>query len=116
MLDALRALRLLLEGERSREGRFIPADSAVTAEGMPDVVAYSMHQLDFNPTRPVSGPEASGLPWQRIEALIPKTSPLHGMTSLEQVAEYVAATELIPLDAMRTRPVFASGTHARRLS
>ncbi len=57
-----------------------------------------------DPTRDSSLP-----PPERIAALIPADSPLHAMTTLEEVATYVANTVLIPLDAQRTNPVFGVG-------
>ena len=47
--------------------------------------------------------------YQRIESLIPSDSPLSSMTTLEEVEAYVANTDLIPLDASRTNPVFGVG-------
>lgn len=50
-------------------------------------------------------PEAIEPPFDRLLALIPEDSPLHGLTSLEEVADYVANTILVPIDLNRTRPV-----------
>jgi len=47
--------------------------------------------------------------YDRIEALIPEDSPLCGMTTLEEVKAWVAATELIELDSTRINPVFGVG-------
>ena len=47
--------------------------------------------------------------YERIEALIPEDSPLRGMSSLEDVQAWVAATELIELDRSRINPVFGVG-------
>lgn len=44
-----------------------------------------------------------------LSARIPEGSPLHGMATLEQVADYVASTVLIPLDETRLNPVFGVG-------
>ena len=48
-------------------------------------------------------------PYERIAGLIPEDSPLHSMTTLEEVARYVTETELIPLDKTRINPVFGVG-------
>ncbi len=48
-------------------------------------------------------------PWERIAALIPKDSPLHGMSTLEEVTAYVAGTVLIPIDEARLNPVMGVG-------
>lgn len=48
-------------------------------------------------------------PYERIEALIPDDSPLHGMETLEEVFDYVKSTVLIPLDEARINPVLGTG-------
>lgn len=54
--------------------------------------------------------DASLSPYQRIHSLIPADSPLLEMTTLEEVEAYVAETVLIPLDDLRTNPVFGVGS------
>lgn len=44
-------------------------------------------------------------PFDRLMSLLPPDSPLIGCTTLEEVAEYVARTVLVPIDAKRTNPV-----------
>jgi DNA polymerase len=44
-------------------------------------------------------------PFDRLLALIPGDSPLLDLTSIEEVAGYVANTKLIPLDESRLNPV-----------
>ena len=44
-------------------------------------------------------------PWARLSAAIPADSPLHVLTTLEQVAEYVANNPLVPIDHARINPV-----------
>ena len=48
-------------------------------------------------------------PYERIEALIPEDSPLHAMTSLEEIHDYLAATVLVPIDEGRINPVLGVG-------
>ena len=48
-------------------------------------------------------------PYERIEALIPEGSPLHAMTSLGEIRDYLAATVLIPIDEGRINPVLGVG-------
>ncbi len=48
-------------------------------------------------------------PYERIEALIPDGSPLHAMTSLDEIRDYLAATVLVPIDEGRINPVLGSG-------
>ncbi|MFT4604734.1 MAG: uracil-DNA glycosylase family 4 [Rhodothermales bacterium] len=56
----------------------------------------------------ISSPAPSA--YDRIEALIPADSPLHGFSTLAEVEKWVAATELIELDRTRTKPVFGVGS------
>ena len=46
---------------------------------------------------------------ERIQELIPKDSPLRGMSSLEEIKAFVEATQLLPIDAGRHKAVFGSG-------
>ncbi len=48
-------------------------------------------------------------PYERIEALIPEDSPLHGMTSLDEVYAWLSETELVPIDKERINPVLGTG-------
>ena len=48
-------------------------------------------------------------PYERIEALIPEGSPLHAMTSLDEIRDYLAANVLIPIDEGRINPVLGVG-------
>jgi len=47
--------------------------------------------------------------YERIAELIPADSPMVAMTTLDEVASWVTATELIELDATRLNPVFGVG-------
>lgn len=48
-------------------------------------------------------------PYERVEALIPEGSPLHEMSSLDEVYEWLAQTVLVPIDAERINPVLGTG-------
>ena len=48
-------------------------------------------------------------PYEGILSLIPESSPLHTMSTLEEVEEYVRNTVIIPLDKTRLNPVFGVG-------
>jgi DNA polymerase len=63
----------------------------------------------LGPSGPPTSPTADGDPYERIARLIPADSPLRGMQTLAEVSEWVAATELIPLDRVRLNPVFGVG-------
>ena len=64
-------------------------------------------------TPPTMNPSEN--PYQRILSLIPADSPLHGMTTLQEVRDYVAGTELIELDKTRINPVFGVGSESANL-
>ncbi|GAB5520545.1 MAG: uracil-DNA glycosylase [Rhodothermales bacterium] len=59
------------------------------------------------PIDPALDPSMS--PYDRIEALIPEESPLHNMTSLQEVEDYLRHTILTPIDESRLNPVFGVG-------
>ena len=46
---------------------------------------------------------------ERLHKVIPAGSPLHGMSTLDEVRDYVATTVLIELDESRINPVFGVG-------
>ncbi len=48
-------------------------------------------------------------PYERIEALIPEDSPLHGLDSLDEIYGWLAETELVPIDRERINPVLGTG-------
>lgn len=69
-----------------------------------------MKTIDVRPVSPSPPTTAAGTdPFTRIAALIPSDSPLLGMQTLDEVSNWVAATELIPLDGVRLNPVFGVG-------
>ena len=48
-------------------------------------------------------------PYERIEALVPEGSPLREMTSLGEIRDWLARTELVPIDRDRINPVLGTG-------
>ncbi|MCH7976543.1 MAG: uracil-DNA glycosylase [Bacteroidetes bacterium] len=54
-------------------------------------------------------PDTDQSPYQRVEALIPAGSPLHGITSLEELGEWLASNILVPIDETRLNPVLGAG-------
>lgn len=48
-------------------------------------------------------------PYERIESLIPEGHPLHEMTSLEEIRDWLAETVLVPIDENRINPVLGVG-------
>ena len=94
------------------------ADLAESEAVMPPVAVPAPIEPVVGPVEPeaVAPPVASPAPmtlqtdvYSRIHALIPADSPLRGMTSLEEVAHFVAQTKLIELDQSRLNPVFGVG-------
>jgi DNA polymerase len=83
-----------------------PAGSEVDSDQLlRQLVSFLEQEIDVNGSlvpKPV-------VDTSRIAALIPEGNPLHGMKTLEEVAEYVAKTVLIPLDETRINPVFGVG-------
>ncbi|HEX9659036.1 MAG TPA: uracil-DNA glycosylase [Rhodothermales bacterium] len=54
---------------------------------------------------PPARPDELEPPFDRILALLPEDSPLRRLTTLDEVADYVARTILLPIDLNRTNPV-----------
>lgn len=54
-------------------------------------------------------PDTDQSPYQRVEALIPAGSPLHGIASLEELGEWLASNILVPIDETRLNPVLGAG-------
>ena len=48
-------------------------------------------------------------PYERIESLIPEGHPLHDLTSLDEVRDWLAETILVPIDQDRINPVLGTG-------
>ncbi|TDI76025.1 MAG: uracil-DNA glycosylase [Bacteroidetes bacterium] len=59
--------------------------------------------IDIKETRTIDSP------YDRIAALIPADSPLHKLTTLAEVSDYVQNTNLIELDETRINSVFGVG-------
>ncbi len=102
--ELLRAVKSFIEQEAALGGPLAPLPS-------PSDPHAAMPTADlFGKPAPEPAADNPALsPAQRIEALIPAGSPLRAMTSLEEVADYVARTVLTPLDAERRNPVFGVG-------
>ena len=103
-MSLLRQLRTILEHERRLSGSFVllpqpPSSNDETA--MPNNGLFG--------EAPDASTDASLSPYERIHALIPADSPLVEMSTLDEVEAYVAETMLIPLDGLRTNPVFGVG-------
>ena len=54
-------------------------------------------------------------PYDRVEALIPEGSPLHEMGSLDEIRDWLAQTELVPIDRDRINPVLGTGDESADL-
>ena len=117
-------LQLAIQGNLMPVGHSYPAPTPGAEEVQPEAsTALSAEyptkpptaSSDQMPNKDLFGNEikpehdSSLSPYERIASLIPEDSPLHSMTTLEEVARYVAETELIPLDKSRINPVFGVG-------
>jgi uracil-DNA glycosylase family 4 len=98
-------IRAALEHQMALYGDLVLVDDAVSPALEP---APARSQPAPEPA-PVSVSDAVSDPYARIAALIPADSPLHAMSSLEEVSAWVAGTELIDLDRTRKNPVFGVG-------
>ncbi len=105
-----RLLRSALEHHIEVYGRYelMPARTeSVAGVGNP-ATEVPMRTIDVRPVvREAASSELD--PYARIGALIPADSPLTGMKTLAEVSDWVASTELIPLDGARLNPVFGVG-------
>ena len=75
----------------------------------PSALPPSADVPDLFGALPDPSQDASLSPYERIEALIPEGSPLHAMTSLGEIRDYLAANVLIPIDEGRINPVLGVG-------
>ena len=90
-----------------------PADDhaapAALVDPPPSALPPSADVPDLFGALPDPSQDASLSPYERIEALIPEGSPLHAMTSLGEIRDYLAANVLIPIDEGRINPVLGVG-------
>ena len=103
MSDLTKDVRRILEDQSAIHGSFLP---------LPDgVESRTRTTIALDPEPEIAQPqeilpaEAVATDWSRLSSLIPTDSPLHGFDSLDQVAEFVAGTKLIPIDEQRLNPV-----------
>lgn len=139
MQQAIKDLRNALEMQQAIQGSLVPlgnsAGTATVETNQPvidrpaDAPAAPAPASPPDAVHPVSPPnptdtmpntdlfgntidplqDTSLSPYERIQALIPTDSPLHDLHTLDEVADYVAHTILIPLDEQRINPVFGVG-------
>lgn len=110
MQSLLRELRTILAYERALYGAFVAlpeehAEGVTEDDPTSTIESHAMTSRDLF-TSPADAPRS---PFERIHDLISADSPLRDMTSLAEVEEYVRDTVLIPLDEIRTNPVFGVG-------
>jgi uracil-DNA glycosylase family 4 len=89
-----------------------PAPKPVSAPGAAapaELRPASRPQPQPAPSSSGNAPSNKPTMYERITALIPPDSPLHGMKTLKEVEDYVANTHLIDLDKTRLNPVFGVG-------
>ena len=101
MSDLTQDIKRILEDQVAIAGNFLP---------LPNDPGSHTPEISHTPNL---GSQASDLGepgepderWSRFLSLIPPDSPLHQMTTLEQITEYVANTVLVPIDETRINPV-----------
>ena len=91
------------------EAKPSPVDGTPTPPASQEAPADSMANLDLFGQELDPSQDPSQPPWERIHALIPKDSPLQGMTTLEAVRDYVNNTVLVPIDEARINAVMGVG-------
>lgn len=115
----LREARALVDVQRRIVGptRYLGPLAASASETEPDALAPvdTVAPTDTDDVPDLFGAlpdpslDESLSPYERIEALIPEGHPLHDMTSLAEVYEWLAKTELVPIDRDRINPVLGTG-------
>lgn len=114
MQTLLKELKTVIEYEQSLFGPIVPLAES-KADRIDAVVCSTSSPRDaMAPVDPFGSSfsdaeEDSLSPYSRIHSMIPEDSPLRNMTTLVQVEAYVRNTILIPLDSLRTNPVFGVG-------
>lgn len=108
MQHLLHELRTIIEHERALYGEFVPLSEPSIQQKEPSTQEKKKDMSNLDLFGSAAG-DAPRSPYERIHALIPEDSPLLGMTTLEEAEAYVRNTVLIPLDDLRTNPVFGVG-------
>ncbi len=117
MQSLLQELRRAIEHEQALQGPLVPLD-APAADASADVSseppahdasepAMPNYDLFGNQVDPAEDPSLP--PAERIEALVPDDAPFKRMNSLEEVAAWVDAHPLVPIDEQRQHAVFGVG-------
>ena len=128
MSNELNDIRIALEHQMALYGDLVLVTSVQQGPGSarmsappdteslsPEPASPSMAANDPTPTEddPTNPSPDKAIPaddvYARIAGLIPENSPLQAFTTLDEVRAWVAATELIELDATRINPVFGVG-------
>ncbi len=92
MSDLTQDIKRILEDQVAIAGGFLPLPG-------------SLEEGPIGPTVVPSTDAGAAGPWSQFLSLIPSGSPLHDLTTLEQIAEYVANNVLAPIDETRINPV-----------
>ena len=108
--DALREARSLLALQREIVGpvRFLTgAEAPATSPDAPPPDDPDVPDL-FG-SLPDPSQDESLSPYERVEALIPEGHALHDLDSLDAIRDWLAETELVPIDRDRIHPVLGTG-------
>ena len=105
MLALLRDARSILDLQRALAGDLLPVHPTLSA----DDASHDPMSPDLFGDLPDPSQDPNLSPYDRIEALIPEDSPLHGMDSLQEVFDWLKSTVLTPIDENRINPVLGVG-------
>jgi DNA polymerase len=119
--DILREARGRLEYERALGGRYryvdersewaraiVPSEVATPGSDAARGVTVAPQEADTGTISARAGEAVS--PYERIAELVPADSPLRSLNTLEEIAEWLERTVLVPIDAARTRAVLGDGS------
>ncbi|MEM1116398.1 MAG: uracil-DNA glycosylase [Bacteroidota bacterium] len=115
MTDALREARSFLALQREIAGpvRYLaPSEAAPAPASGPDADIPTDPDADVPDlfgALPDPSQDETLSPYERVEALLPEDHPLREMDSLDAVRDWLAATELVPIDRDRINPVLGTG-------
>ena len=94
----------MLDFQRALGGDWLPGALPPAADAPPDAMPPDLFGSLPDPSQ-----DTTLSPYERVEALIPEDSPLHGMDSLDEVFAWLGDTVLTPIDEDRINPVLGVG-------
>ncbi len=96
-------IRFLNELPTQPDGRAVQSPSSTYSTQDDDMVSALDDVVETDVSYEIQSP------YERIEALIPADSPLHDISSLDELGEWLASNILVPIDETRLNPVLGAG-------